>query len=306
MSMILTLTGAGLTWLASDYLYYHVVSRRLAEWERTVERDEEGVRIGCREFTVGQGRHAILMVHGFNDSPRVYDRMARVLAERGFTCRAMRLPGFGIPIRETLRYRKEDWLAATQAELEQLRGRHDHVSVVGHSLGGAILVNVLAKRPDLADRAVLLAPAIAVSNSRSPLLPTRTWHAIGSRTLVFSRLTESPFRFDAQCPEAEHFQWMSRFAYLSTYAELFALFDGAAESAPHFHLPTLMAVSKFDRVVDSPAAERFFHAVPAAPKRLIVAEEAGHALPIEQGWRDLADEITEFCQMPSSLYRAGA
>jgi pimeloyl-ACP methyl ester carboxylesterase len=141
--------GSGLTWLASDYLYYHVVSRRLAEWERSVERDEEGVRIGCREFTVGNGRHAMLMVHGFNDSPRVYDRMARVLANRGFTCRAMRLPGFGIPIRETLRYRKEDWLAATQAELEQLRERHEHVSVVGHSLGGAILVNVLARGPIL-------------------------------------------------------------------------------------------------------------------------------------------------------------
>jgi alpha-beta hydrolase superfamily lysophospholipase len=113
--------------------------------------------------------------------------------------------------------------------------------------------------------------------------------------LVFSRLTESPFQFDAQCPEAEHFQWMSRFAYLSTYAELFALFDGAAESAPDFQLPTLMAISKFDRVVDSPAAERFFHAVPAAPKRLLVKEDAGHALPIEQGWRELTDEITEFC-----------
>lgn len=306
MSMMLTLTGAGLAWLASDYLYYRVVSRRLAKWESGVLRDADGVREGCREFTLGNGRHAILMVHGFNDSPRAYQKMASVLANRGFTCRAMRLPGFGIPIHETLRYRKEDWLAATLRELEQLRQRHDHVCVIGHSLGGAILVNVLARRPDLADRVVLLAPAIAVSNARSPLLPTRTWHAIGSRTLLFSRLTESPFSFDAQHPDAEHFEWMSRFAYLSTYAELFALFDGAAASAVEFRLPLLMAVSKHDRVVDSPAAERFFQVAPSEPKRLIVKEEAGHALPIEQGWRELTDEIVQFCLPQSRSLCAGA
>src|SRR5690606_36206522 len=99
MSMMLTLTGAGLTWRAGDYLYYHVVSRRLAEWERGVVRDADGVREGCREFTMGNGsRQAILMVHGFNDSPRAYQKTASMLAVRGFTCRAMRLAGFGIPI----------------------------------------------------------------------------------------------------------------------------------------------------------------------------------------------------------------
>jgi esterase/lipase len=295
MSWMLTMTGAGLSWLASDYLYDRVVHRRLAEWESTIERDPDGVRQGCREFTLGSGRHAILMVHGFNDSPRVYHKMAGVLAGRGFTCRAMRLPGFAIPIPETLRYRKEEWLSATELELERLREQYEQVSVVGHSLGGAILVNVLARRPDLADRAVLLAPAIAVSNARSPLLPTRTWHAIGCRTLLFSHLTESPFRFDAQHPDAEHYQWMSRFAYLSTYAELFALFDGAANGADQFRVPFLMAISRQDRVVDSPAAERFFESAPGYPKRLLDLERSGHALPIEKGWQALTDEITDFC-----------
>jgi carboxylesterase len=296
MSWTLTMTGAGLAWLASDFLYDRVVHRRLAEWERSVERDPDGVRRGCRDFMMGSGRHAILLVHGFNDSPRVYQRMATVLAGEGYACRAMRLPGFAIPIPDTLHYRGEDWLEAVRRELQQLRAEYDQVSVVGHSLGGAILVNVLAREPALADRAVLLAPAIAVSNARSPLLPTRTWHSIGCRTLVFSRLTESPFRFDAQHPAAEHFHWMSRFAYLSTYAELFALFDGAAASAPEFRLPLLMAISPLDRVVDSPAAQRFFETAPSPQKQLIVHEQAGHALPIEEGWEELTREIAKFCR----------
>src|SRR5262249_13628170 len=74
-------------WFGIDFAYALLMKRRYARWEAGIERDPDGVRRGCREYTVGNGDTAVLFVHGFADAPTVYQRMAPALAEKGFTCR---------------------------------------------------------------------------------------------------------------------------------------------------------------------------------------------------------------------------
>ncbi|MCH8922653.1 MAG: hypothetical protein IIA67_05840, partial [Planctomycetes bacterium] len=69
-------------WLAGDFLHSRVVRFRLARWERRIERDEDGVRLGCADFTLGSGETALLLVHGFGDSPAVFLPLGRPPAER--------------------------------------------------------------------------------------------------------------------------------------------------------------------------------------------------------------------------------
>jgi esterase/lipase len=55
-----------------------------------------------------------------------------------------------------------------------------------------------------------------------------------------------------------------------------------------------MILARHDRIVDNRAAERFFNDCPAQPKRLMYVENAGHMLPLDQGWEKLVDEAAQF------------
>src|SRR5206468_12893176 len=79
-------------WVGGDLLYSLVVGHLYRRWEAGIERDADGVRLGCREFTLGEGKDAVLLVHGFGDSPAIFRRIAPALAAKGFACHALRLP----------------------------------------------------------------------------------------------------------------------------------------------------------------------------------------------------------------------
>src|SRR5262249_23043812 len=159
-----------------------------------------------------KGNAAILLVHGFNDSPRVYDRMAPVLAEAGFTVRVMRLPGFAVRIAETRRVRQEDWLGAVRDELELLRADHQFVFAAGHSLGAALTIAAVVSAPQIVDGISLLAPVINVARTRSPLLTPHQWHRTVKWLLFSTKVVLSPFTNDTQDPQAQGYPYGTKFS----------------------------------------------------------------------------------------------
>ena len=119
MTIVLgTLLGLVCVWLAGDLIYSLIVANRVKKWEASIERDGDGVQEGSQAYTVGSGAAAILLIHGINDSPQCYHKMAPVLAEEGFTCRVMRLPGFALPNDRYAQATKEEWLAAVDSEIQ--------------------------------------------------------------------------------------------------------------------------------------------------------------------------------------------
>ena len=81
---------------------------------------------------VGRGDDAVLLVHGFNNSPRLWDFIAQELAEQGYHCRAMRLPGFAMTNEQYARSTIEDWIEAVQEEVATLKASHGRVHLVAH------------------------------------------------------------------------------------------------------------------------------------------------------------------------------
>jgi esterase/lipase len=295
---LLTLVGL---WLAGDLIYSRVVNARLRAWEASVSWRPDGVRKGCAAYTIGSGSVAVLLVHGFNNAPRLYDKMAPLLAELGFTVRVMRLPGAAEPMANVKRTTHEQWIAATQDELKQLRARHQKVHVVAHSLGGAITIHCLVNDSSAADRAVLLAPVLGVSSRRSPLLPTRAWHTIGNRLLLFTTVTEAPFSLDVHDPDVRDYPWQNRFVARKSIDELFAMLDKNRGKAASFRTPLMMVLSRDDQVIDWRAAQQFYDNAQSSEKRLRFMADTGHAIPIDNGWRELTREIAEFLQAQPRL-----
>ena len=311
--------------IGGDAAYSTIIKHRLKQWESHVNRDTNGVRQGCQEFTTGNGDIALLMIHGFGDSPALYARFAPALAEMGFACKAMKLPGFAEPIHEYAQTSLNLWLEAVDQEVNQLRQQHSKVWIVAHSLGGAIAIRYLLENamvsnsdtpltskqsPSVAceqtlkgvDGVILLAPLLGISNQRSPLLPARTWHEMGSRCLFITNIFENYLPIDAHDPEARksHTAYCDRFIPRKVYDELFKLMDSLKENRANisgnskFKLPMLMMLSINDEVIELKAAKQFYQESSSTHKRLIILKNSGHVIPLDYEWKEAVSAISAF------------
>ena len=282
-------------WLGANLLHALWIGGRRWRRERRIRRDAAGVAEGAEAYTVGSGPVAMLWVHGFADTPQTFRRMAERMAATGAcTCRVMRLPGAAEPLAVAARQTQETWLAAVNAEVAALRRGHARVWLLGHSLGGTLALAVALRDPAAADGLILLAPLIAVSRRRSPVLSPRLWFRLARVAFVGSRVFESCFAVNAVAADDPTFTYhRDRFIPFSTYRNLFALIDEIAPRAAELRAPVFAALAAEDRVVDTPVAQQWFAGV-VAPKTVRVLPGIAHALPLEGGWQALTDEIVAF------------
>jgi carboxylesterase len=289
--------GLIVTWLSLDFAYSRYVKYRLRRWEGSLNWNDRGVRVECCEYTVGTGDSAILLVHGFNDSPRVYDRMAPLLAEAGFTVRVMRLPGFGVRLEATSRVRLEDWLAGLRGELAMLKSNHRYVFAVGHSLGAALTIATVVDDPQAADGIGLLAPVIQVSNARSLLgLTPYQWHRTTGWLLYFTKVVLSPFTNDTEDPQFRGYPWGTKFSVRKVYDHVFQAIENNRRIAAKLTTPMIMVLTSLDQIIDVPAAEKFFAEAGSNPKKLLTVERSAHAIPLDYGYDDATQSLIEFFQ----------
>lgn len=292
----LSLVAFWVVFTLGDFGYSVWVRQRIASFEAGLDFDADGVRSDCGEREVGSGEITILFVHGFNDSPRIWDRTLERLRDRGLRLIAMRLPGFAARHREYGSYRYEDWLKAIEARIDQVRSEGGRVVLVGHSLGGALALRVAQRSPELLEGVVLIAPAIAVSDARSPLFSARVWHAIADALLTFTRETASPFGVDVKDQAASGYPYRTPFTPRQVIDQSFELMDQNAAFGDRLEIPVWVAVSPDDVVVDSASIERFFDRLDAQWKERYEASRSGHAIPLDNDADDVADRIAIFAR----------
>ncbi len=95
-------------------------------------------------FLLEGGEPAALLVHGFPGTPAEMRPLAAVLHDAGWTVRGLLLPGFGPEIAALGDKSAEDWRAAIDAALAELRQTHRPLIVGGHSMGGALAIGAAA------------------------------------------------------------------------------------------------------------------------------------------------------------------
>lgn len=303
--MIYVILGVVAIWLGGDAIYWKVTDTRWKDWESGVDRDPDGVRVGCREFTVGEGDTALLMLHGFADSPATFRRMAPHLAEEGFTCRAMRLPGFAEPMEAYRESSRGAWREAVAAELRDLRRSHRHVMVVAHSLGAAIAADVLMDHPELADGVVMLAPLVGVSNRRSPLLSSEAWYHVADGVLVFSTMFE--MAFPVHLDDESLYDEILRDEYVpkNVYDAMFETMRRVRADAPRLKAPVLMVLSRDDKIIDSEKAEAFLDQCGSEDRQLRLAEQSKHVITVDTDWEETCGWISQFVRERTSVAPGG-
>lgn len=293
-----------LIYYGGGFAYSVVVGRRAAAREKTIERNADGVRLDSLDYQVGEGDPVLLLVHGFGDSPVVYREMSQELASRGFTCKAIRLPGFAERPQAFSEMTWHHWVNRVRDEVSQFRESGRPVWLVSHSLGGAAALKYASDYDDI-EGVISMAPLIEVSNERSPMVAPRTWFDILTTSLPFITIVENPFPRDLHREPPEWDPGHDHFFSINVFDELFKLMDEVRAGAQRITCPLLLILSPSDAVVDPDAARSFLAETSADPAEIIMAENSGHVIQMDQQWMEVCDWIETFVETPAQGDRAG-
>jgi pimeloyl-ACP methyl ester carboxylesterase len=159
----------------------------------------EGVWI---RYDVIGGGPAVVLVHGWLSSSRIWEQLAGRLAQR-FTVYTLDLPGFGESDKPLSGYGIRNGSRLLYAFCAHFG--LTHANVIGHDLGGAMAVKLAADHPDVVGRLVVIS---APADEDQIDLPTMLWlvtvpvigpifYALGRVARPVRRLWMRPFVADA-------------------------------------------------------------------------------------------------------------
>ena len=259
----------------------------------------DGVVQGAGGFThAGSPDRAVLILHGFGDTPQTLHYLGDHLHGLGFTVHAPLLPGHGRTLAEFGGSGADAWLEAATRELDTMRERFGFVGLVGVSMGGALAV-ILASRaampPDASSKSVgnpgamrtvdrggpdvlvLLAPYLSM---RSRARRLATWHRMVSPFAVYL-----PSREEASIRDPSERALNRGFGIVTPrlLRELQRVVAWAETALPRVAQPTLVIQSRDDNRIEAAAAERSFAALGAREKRLVWIEGSGHVITVDAG-----------------------
>jgi carboxylesterase len=241
---------------------------------------------------------AVLILHGFGDTPQTVGYLADYLHRLGFTVRAPLLAGHGRTLREFGRSTADQWLDGAMRELVTLQAEHAAVGLVGVSMGGALAAILAAEagRPGHAGESdarvvvehgrpqvrppealVLIAPYLSM---RAPARRLAAWHWVLSPFIRYL-----PSREEASIRDPAERRSNRGFGTVTPrlLGELQRLVMRAQRSLTAVTVPTLVIQSRGDNRIEARAAEASFSRLGATDKRFEWTEGGGHVITVDVG-----------------------
>lgn len=267
-----------------------------------IVRDVTARNVRMRVIEAGEGS-PLLLIHGFLVSHLEYDAIIDPLAEHHRVI-AVDLPGFGEsekPSPARYPYGIEAFAEAVADVIAAMDlGR---VSLLGHSMGGAIALTLAAEHPELVEKLVLVNslvyPFPLDFKSRLPLLPVVgpfLFKQLYGRSMFRAYFRDNVFAPGYPLPLDRIDAYYDRFntpaARESAYAVLRSMLDTRPVVAriPRITMPTLVVWGRDDRLFRPSLGQRLSREIPRARLELM---DTGHA-PNEEQPEQLAALVSEF------------
>jgi carboxylesterase len=253
------------------------LSTRCASSAATLPADSTEERTADEQPAVTPA--AVLLLHGFGASPNSLRPWGEALAAAGMAVSIPRLPGHGTRWQDLNRTTQADWLRAADEALTALRADHDHVYLMGISLGATLALRLAARRPgDVAGVVAVNAVVDRLPGTsglqrllrRSVPAPERTVRKPGAVDVGYRRI---PLRAAAGLRE---------------------LGAAALSEAPRLAVPTLVVRSSEDPVVPPGQSERLWQALPTDRRERLDVADSYHVVPLDNDAPELFRRSIEF------------
>lgn len=273
VALAAAVVGGGAALLLRENVRARTLERAIA---RRLPLGTDGIIAGAQPETLqASSTHAVMVLHGFGDTPQSVRELAHSLHSRGWTVEVPLLPGHGRTLAEFGMAGSHDWIGYTRDQVARLRRTHDHVSLVGLSMGAALCAIVAAERDDL-DALVMLSPYLSMPAYVRRLAPLLR---------VSGKL--APFRASAGRTRSIHDPVAGAqslgFGAISGHllAELHDVTSIALDSIPHVSVPTLYMAARNDSRVPVNDTLRNWRQLQTNDREFRLLEHSGHIMTVD-------------------------
>ncbi len=233
---------------------------------------------------------AVLLLHGFNDTPQSVSTLAHALHAAGWSVRAPLLPAHGRGLVEAAGMSAEVLLEFALAEYAKLAGECASVAVCGQSMGGALAVQVAVRHPEVRSLA-LLAPYLGMTRELR-------WQLVALRLVqpfvpwIRSRGGEESIHD----PEARRRALGGGAFTAGMLVELKRVATDAARVLPELRVPTLYLQSREDNRIRESDALRHFAMVGSPVKEQCWLTGCGHVIAEDYCRQEVACAVVEWIE----------
>lgn len=293
----MTLPEYGLTLAAVAALVAARRSWRARQVERAFDakfgtrRNAQGVIAGAESFMLeGSTDRAIVLLHGFNDSPQTMRSPAAAMHAAGWTVYAPVLPGHGRSPQAFAASGAEEWINGARTEVREALKRHQRVAVGGLSLGGALAAIVASEEPSV-KAAVLFAPFFVHSRRLGAI--AALWPLI---TLGVKYLTGGSATRAVRNPETRATLIAYGCSTPRLLREVQRVVQQARSALPAVRQPVWIAQSSDDYRIPDEQAQAAFDQLGSGDKRLHWTTGNGHVITVDFGHEELSAEAVRWLE----------
>lgn len=264
--------------------------RTEAQFEAKYPRNANGIIVGAEPITVrGTRPGAVLLLHGYNDTPQSVASLAQALHDAGWTVHAPILPGHGRTLQEFARSGADEWIRGARAELDALLASHEAVATAGLSMGGALAFLLAAERADV--KAVVgVAPYIQRPRILPRLLMLAQIAALGAKYVTGGG------QRSVHDPAARERMIAYRYSTPRLLRELATVNRAAQDALPRVHQPAFVVQSTEDNRILAAAAAAAFERIGSADKHLLWVSGSGHVLTVDYEHERVEREIVAWLE----------
>ncbi|PSK89077.1 alpha/beta fold hydrolase [Taibaiella chishuiensis] len=246
---------------------------------------------------MGSGPKLLIAFHGFNNDAAVFEPLARLLQQE-YTVISVDLPGHG-KTRWNSAYMEKKALMAIVQGIRNNFGV-EKFDLLGFSLGGRVVLNILELQPNWVDKALLLAADGMQKNF---------WYGLATRNpagkIIFKKIIADPQRWISKMAWLRKYNLVdeSRFKFAKTRLtddtirhQLSYVWPVMSRLIPNINLvkwninkykvTTIVVMGRHDRIFPPDQGERFIKNLKQAQLRVL---DAGHNLVQEALQQQIAE-----------------
>nr|WP_295974330.1 carboxylesterase [uncultured Bacillus sp.] len=239
--------------------------------------------IAPKPFIFGEGKRAVLLLHGFTGHTADVRMLGRYLEKRGYTCHAPLYKGHGVPPEELVTTGPDDWWKDVMDGYERLKNKgHREIAVAGLSLGGVFSLK--------------LGYNVPVKGIISMCAPAY----FKSEEVMYEGILEYAREYKRMEGKAEEqIEWEMELFQQTPMKTLKSLQNLIADVREHIDLiyaPLFVVQARHDKMINTNSANIFYNEAESTMKELKWYEKSGHVITLDQEKDQLHEDIYQFLE----------